>query len=59
MDAVWLVLCGAILIWAMIAAHREGLSYQWRLWAVLLPPVVLAYVALRRLRRRRLATARR
>ena len=59
MDAVWLMLCVAILIWAMVAAHREGLGYQWRLWAVLLPPVVLAYVGIRRLRRRRLETARR
>jgi hypothetical protein len=50
--ALYLLLCLAMLTLAMVAAHYERLSYQWRVWAVLFPPVVLAYVGLRRLRRR-------
>jgi hypothetical protein len=40
-----------LVVLAMVAARLEGPSYQWRLWAVLFPPVFLAYVALRRLKR--------
>ena len=51
MDALYLVLCIGLLVLAMAAAHWEGLSYPWRVWAVLLPPLVLAYVGIRRLHR--------
>lgn len=52
-EALSIALCVGLLAWAMVAPHRAGLSYPWRVWAVLLPPVVLAYVGVRRVARMR------
>ena len=51
MEALSLIVCFGLLVIAMVVAHREGLGYPWRVWAVLVPPVVLAYAGIRRLRR--------
>jgi hypothetical protein len=57
-EALSIALCVVVVVWAMVAAHREGLSYPWRVWAVLLPLVVLAYIGVRRVARMRAQRAR-
>jgi hypothetical protein len=42
-----IVACLLLVVAAMVAVDRAGLGYQWRVWAVLAPPVILVLLGIR------------